>query len=71
MAIRLQLAHKKTKVYENRENLEKAINKLNLPNEIAYLECWTESGKITAVFINTQKYGYTGFLAQKGFKVVG
>lgn len=64
---------KYTKTYKTKENLRKALDKLNLPDSLHYLLCEVD-GRYTAVFHNTQ-YAENGMylchVVHSGFKVVG
>lgn len=64
--------HRTTKKYKTVKNLERALSNFNLPQAIRYIECWTEDGHVTAVFVLTgdQKI-YAESIARNGFKVVG
>jgi len=61
--------------YVNVKNLERALDNLNLPETVSYLETWTKDGKVTAVFTNITSNdancSYLAYIAHKGFKVVG
>lgn len=66
-----------TKTYKTRENLDKAVaklqEKLQLPDSITYLECEVD-GRFTAVFTNVTHNDngmYLAYICQAGFKVVG
>lgn len=62
-----------TKTYKTEENLDKALEKMNLPSALRFVLCEAD-GRFTAVFINTTDVEngiYMGHLAHKGFKVVG
>lgn len=63
-----------TKTYKTVANLDKALERLNIALDgLRYLECWTEDGRVTAVFVNATEYQngvYLSFLASKGFKCV-
>lgn len=64
---------KYTKTYKTKENLYKALEKLNLPETLAYLLCEVE-GRFTAVFTNTtvaERGVYMNHVIHSGFKVVG
>lgn len=70
---KLTIDPKYTRTYKTEENLNKALEKLNLPDGIAYLLVKVEE-RFTAVFTNLASSGngmYIGHLAHKGFKVVG
>jgi hypothetical protein len=57
-----------TKTYKTEKHLNRALEKLDLPNDLRYLLC--EVGdRVTAVFINPGIYMTQ--LAHKGFKVIG
>ena len=67
-----------TKTYKTVANLEKALVKLNLPDiGFVYLECYTDDGRVTAVFTNvtnsssSDRHMYLTHIASNGFKVVG
>ena len=66
-----------TKTYKTVANLEKALEKLNLPEiGFTYLECYTYDGRVTAVFTNVTSGGndrhmYLAHILSNGFKVVG
>ena len=63
-----------TKTYKTEANLDKALEKLNLPDGLRYLCCCDENGRFTAVFVNTahvENGVYMSHIAHKGFKVVG
>jgi len=68
---------KNQKTYVSDKNLEKALNKLNLPETVTYLETWTECGRVTAVFTNIHSYKdnfnsiFISFIVHAGFKIVG
>ena len=62
-----------TKTYKTVKNLERALSKLGLPDGFRYLECWSENGRVTAVFINVtavENGVYLSHIASNGFKVV-
>lgn len=59
-----------TKTYKNEANLNKALDKMNLPEELRYLLCEVK-GRFTAVFVNAMELGYVTHIAHAGFKVVG
>lgn len=62
---------KYTKTYKTKENLYKAISKLNLPDSVRYLLCEVK-GRFTAVFILTgNNIIYLNTLIGSGFKTVG
>lgn len=65
---KIEIDPKYTKTYKTEANLNKALEKLNLPDDLTYLLC--EVGyRVTAVFI---KPGiYMSQLAHNGFKVIG
>ena len=71
---KLTINSKYTKTYKTVANLEKALEGLNIALEgLRYLECWTEDGRVTAVFVNATTYEngiYVSHLAHNGFKVV-
>jgi hypothetical protein len=58
---------KYTKTYKTKANLDKALEKMNLPN-LRYLVAYTEDGRVTAVFLNPGMY--TTQLIHSGFKVL-
>ena len=71
---KLTIDSKYTKTYKTVANLEKALEKLNLPSSLRYLECYTEDGRVTAVFTNvtaSDNAMYLAHIAHNGFKVVG
>jgi len=71
---KLTVNEKHIKSYTTAKNLEKALSKLNLPESVAYLETWTESGRVTAVFTNVTQDDHSmllTYIANKGFMVVG
>jgi len=59
---------KYVKTYKTEANLNKALEKLNLPDEIRYLFCEVK-GRVTAVFINPGIY--LADVLHTGFMVVG
>jgi len=64
---------KYTKTYKTKENLRKALDKLNLPDTLSYLLCEVE-GRFTAVFTNTlqaESGVWMNYVIHSGFKVVG
>ena len=64
---------KYTKTYKNEENLNKALNAMNLPDDLSYL-LYPVGDRVTAIFTNSltaAKGTYMTFLVHKGFKVVG
>jgi hypothetical protein len=64
---------KYTKTYKTKENLYKALDKLNLPETLRYLLCEVE-GRFTAVFVNTlqaESGVWMNTVVHSGFKVVG
>jgi hypothetical protein len=68
---KLTIDPKYTKTYKTVANLEKALDKMNLPDELMYLLVEV-NGRFTSVFTNTlQVPGMSCYLAHKGFKVVG
>lgn len=72
--IKFTIDPKYTKTYVSEANLNKALDKLNLPETLAYLLVKAENNRYTAVFTNTQQVeqgAYVTFLAHNGFKVVG
>lgn len=61
-----------TKTYKTEANLDKALEKLNLPDALRFVLTEVD-GRFTAVFVNTayvENGVYVSFLAHKGFKVV-
>lgn len=65
--IKMTIDPKYTKTYKNEKNLNRALEKLNLPNNLRYLLC--EVGdRVTAVFFDPGIY--MTVLAHKGFKVI-
>jgi hypothetical protein len=58
---------KYTKTYKTEKNLEKALEKLNLPENLTYILCEVQD-RVTAVFVNPGIYMTK--LAHAGFKVV-
>lgn len=72
--IKITIDPKYTKTYKTEENLDKALNALNLPDELMYLVVKTVDDRYTAVFTNASKIQHSAFftyLIHKGFKVVG
>jgi len=71
---KLTIDPKYTKTYKTVSNLEKALEKLNLPDSVRYVQC-EQDGRYTAIFINitcNQNHSmYLSYIASKGFKVVG
>jgi cytochrome oxidase assembly protein ShyY1 len=68
---KLTIDTKYTKTYKTAANLEKALEKMNLPEELMYLQVEVD-GRFTAVFTNTMQVpGMTCHIAHNGFKVVG
>ena len=70
---KLTIDPKYTKTYKTVANLEKALENLNLPSGLRYLECYADNGRVTAVFVNasTVEGGmYLSAVAHAGFKVV-
>ena len=68
---------KRVKSYVSKENLMKALDKLQLPENVSFLlyPFQDENGKdrYTAIFNNVRVIDgmYVGFLAHKGFMVIG
>lgn len=63
---------KYTKSYKTEENLDKALDKLNLPADLRFVLVKVD-GRFTAVFVNAahvENGVYLSYLAHKGFKVV-
>ena len=64
---------KYTKTYKNEITMEKALEKLNLPDDLRYIVCEVE-GRVTPVFTNSL-YASNGmwmnFLIHRRFKIVG
>lgn len=61
-----------TKTYKTEANLDKALDKLNLPDALRFVLC-EAAGRFTAVFVNVahvENGVYMSYLAHKGFKVV-
>lgn len=73
MAKKFTIDTKYTKTYINVKNMEKAVAKMNLPDSVHYIECWTEDGRVTAVFTNIScnDNGHFTQIAHNGFKVMG
>lgn len=64
---------KYTKTYKTKENLYKALDKLNFPDTLSYLLVEVE-GRFTAVFTNTlqaESGVWMNSAVHSGFKVVG
>jgi hypothetical protein len=59
---------KYTKTYKTKETLYKALEKLNLPDEVRYLLCEVNN-RVTAVFINPGIH--LAHVIHNGFLVVG
>ena len=62
---------KYTRTYKTVENMEKALEKLDWPEELMYLQVEVD-GRFTPIFTNTMHVpGMTMAVAHHGFKVVG
>ena len=70
---KLTIDPKYTKTYKTVANLEKALDKMNFPKTLMYLQCEVD-GRFTAVFTNSltaEKGVWMNTIIHSGFMVVG
>jgi len=67
--MKITIDTKYTKTYKTEKNLDKAVEKMNLPDDVRWILVKADNDKYTAVFVNSGIY--MSMIAHNGFKVLG